>query len=167
MKRLSALLFLVLIFSLAINAAKGKGVFGMIEEGKKVKFDYNLTVNGEVVDSSEKNGPIEYIQGKGTIIKGLEKRMEGLKVGDKQTIIVPAEEAYGKVNPNAFQEVPKSDIPKEIDLQAGQMMEVQDNNGRRFPVVISEIKEQTIVINFNHPLAGQELKFDVTIVDIQ
>ena len=139
----------------------------MIENGKKVKFDYKLTVNGEMIESSEQKGPVEYIQGKGTIIKGLEKRMEGLKIGDKQTFFIPAEEAYGKINPNAFQEVPKSDLPKDLNVQEGQMLEVQDNTGRRFPVVISEIKEQTIVINFNHPLAGQELKFDVTIVDVQ
>jgi FKBP-type peptidyl-prolyl cis-trans isomerase 2 len=152
---------------LAINIAEGKGRSEMIEKGKKVKFDYQLTVNGKIIDSSEKRGPLEYIQGEGAIIKGLEKRMEGLKVGDKQTFIIPAEEAYGKVNPSAFQEVPKSNFPKDLDIQAGQMVEVQDNAGNRFPVVISEIKEQTIILNFNHPLAGQELTFDVTIVDIQ
>jgi len=139
----------------------------MIEKGKKVKFDYKLTVNGQIIDSSEKRGPIEYVHGQGTIIKGLEKRMEGLKVGDKQKIVVPAEEAYGKVNPEAFKEVPKSDLPKDINVQKGQMLEVKDNTGRMFPVMVSEVKEQTIVINFNHPLAGQELNFDVSIVDVQ
>lgn len=139
----------------------------MIEKGKIVKFDYILTVNGKIVDSSKKSGPFKYTHGKGNIIKGLERQLERLKVGDKRTIVVSAKEAYGPVDPNAFDEVSKSNLPEGIDLKVGLRLEGRDKNGRRFPVTVSEIRKDTIVVNRNHSLAGKELQFEVTILDVQ
>ncbi len=167
MKRLCLVLFLGLIMNMAFNAAGEEGESKMIEKGRKVKFDYTLTVDGKTIDSSQRSGPLEDTQGEGNNIIGLERRMDGLKVGDKRMFTIPAEEAYGQVNPNAFQDIPKSSLPKDIAPQEGQVLEVQDSSGRRFPALIWEVREKTILLNLNHPLAGKELQFDITILEIQ
>ena len=139
----------------------------MIESGKKVIFDYVLTVDGEIVDSSLRRGPLEYIHGEGRIIKGLERQLEGLQVGDKRNIIVSPEEGFGTIDPKAFKEVPKTMLSEEITPQVGQRLVLQNQSGNSFPVVIATVLDDTIVLNLNHPFAGQELYFEVTIVDIQ
>lgn len=139
----------------------------MIEKGKKVKFDYILTISEKGMESSEKRGALEYTHGQDTLIKGLERQLKGLKVGDKRTIVVSAKEAYGPVDPDAFEKVPKSALPKNINPQVGQTLESRDKSGRRFPATISEVRDETIIVNRNHPLAGKELQFEVTILDIQ
>jgi len=139
----------------------------MIESGKKVIFDYVLTVDGEIVDSSLRRGPLEYIHGEGRIIKGLERQLEGLQVGDKRNIIVSPEEGFGTIDPKAFKEVPKTMLSEEITPQVGQRLVLQNQSGNSFPVVIAKVLDDTIVLNLNHPFAGQKLYFEVTIVDIQ
>lgn len=139
----------------------------MIEAGKKVKIDYTVMVGDDKVDSSEGKEPLEYVHGEKTIIPGLEKNLEGLKVGDSKDILVSAEEGYGAINSEAFKEFPKSELPPEITPQAGQMLSMQAENGETFPVRVSEVKEETLVLDFNHPLAGKELHFSVTVKEIQ
>ena len=139
----------------------------MIENGKKVTFDYVLKVNGETVDSSSQRGPIEYMHGEEKIIKGLEKQMTGLQIGEKRSITVSPEEGYGPVDSEAFKEVPRSMLGKDITPEVGQQLALQHPNGQNFPVVISDVRDETIVLNLNHPLAGQELHFDVTVVNVQ
>ncbi|MFH2138490.1 MAG: peptidylprolyl isomerase [Candidatus Omnitrophota bacterium] len=138
----------------------------MIAAGKTVKFDYVLTVDGQKVDSSQNTGPLEYVQGEGKIIKGLEKQMEGLKVGDHKSVVVAAAEAYGEVKPDAFKEVPKAEFPENIPLKEGQMISVGTPEGGSYPAVIDKVSEGSVVLNFNHPLAGKELHFEVTVVEI-
>ncbi|MBN2121376.1 MAG: peptidylprolyl isomerase [Candidatus Omnitrophica bacterium] len=138
-----------------------------IQGGSKVSFDYTLTVDGEVVDSSEGRGPMEYVHGQGQIIPGLAKQLEGLKVGDEKKVVVSAEEAYGPVNPNAFQEIDKSALPQDQEPKVGMVLQAQTPEGQVFPVRISEVKDNTVMVDFNHPLAGKTLNFDVKIVSIQ
>ena len=138
-----------------------------IQAGEKVTFSYVLTIDGQTIESSENSGPYEYTHGEGGILKGLEKRLEGLKVGDEKTIIIPAQEAYGLVRPDALREFPKSAFPENFVPQVGAILRLQNESGRRFPVTIADIREDTIVLNLNHPFAGKDLQFDVTIVDIQ
>ena len=138
----------------------------MIEAGKKVKFDYVLTVDGNKVDSSEKSGPLEYVHGENKIIPGLEKQMKGLKVGDKRNFTINPQEGYGQVDPSAFREFPKSNLPPGIEAKVGQVLGIKDKNGNTFPAVISEIKNDSIVLDLNHPLAGKTLNFEITIVEI-
>jgi FKBP-type peptidyl-prolyl cis-trans isomerase 2 len=157
----------MVIFSALVNNTYVKGANTMIEAGKKVKLDYTLTVDGNVIDSSEKNGPLAYEHGTGTIVKGLERQLEGLAVGDKKEIVVSAEEGYGEVNPNMFRKVQRSTLPQDFTPQVGQVLRVKDDSGKTFPVTVSEVHDEHIVLNVNHPLAGKELTFDVTIVDIQ
>ncbi|MDP8266250.1 MAG: peptidylprolyl isomerase [Candidatus Aceula meridiana] len=164
MKRIT-LGILVAFLLAATTIAKGADV--MIEDGKKVKMEYTLKVNGEIVDSSEGREPLEYTQGQGAIIPGLEKQLVGLKVGDKKTVTVSPEEAYGAVNPDAFAEVPKANMPQEQEPQKGMMLQMQTPDGKTLNGTITEVKDETVVLDFNHPLAGKELLFDIEIVGIE
>jgi FKBP-type peptidyl-prolyl cis-trans isomerase 2 len=139
----------------------------VIEQGRKVKIDYNLLINSQPVESTAGKEPLEFLVGGGNIIPGLEKQLLGLKVGDEKKIIVDAQDAYGQVDPAAFKEVPKSSMPPGTELKPGLVVEVEDPKGGTFPGVVWEVKDQSVILNFNHPLAGQTLEFDVKVVDIQ
>jgi FKBP-type peptidyl-prolyl cis-trans isomerase 2 len=110
--------------------------------------------------------PLVYEQGASMIIAGLELRLEGLKVGDTKRVKIPPEEAYGVVDPEAFEEVPKDKVPSEA-LKAGTMLQTRTQDGRVVPLKVHEVKEDTVVLDYNHPLAGEKLTFDVKILDIQ
>jgi len=138
----------------------------MIESGKKVVINYTMKVDGQIVEQSDKGGSLEYVHGKGNIIKGLERQLEGLKVGDERIITIKPEEGYGDIKPNAERLVQKSDLPQDIKLQIGQVLKVRDEDGTTFPVTVAEVREDAIMLNLNHPLAGKELEFDVKVVEI-
>lgn len=163
--------YLTILVSLSImlmaHSTTVEGRVKMIEEGKTVKFDYTLTVEGETVDTSEGKEPLQYVQGQGNIIPGLESQMIGLKEGDQKKVNVSAKDAYGEMNPELLQEVPKTILPPDVELKPGMMIPLQTKEGKPIPAVVSEIKEETIIFNFNHPLAGKDLVFDIKVVDIQ
>ena len=137
-----------------------------IKEGKKIAFEYTLTVDGEVVDTSKGKEPLEYTHGDASLIPGLTSRMEGMKEGEEKKIPVPAAEGYGLVNPEAFQKVPKAQMPADMNPEAGMMLQAQRPDGSVLPVKISEVNDDSVVIDFNHPLAGKDLTFDVKVVSI-
>ena len=137
----------------------------MIEDGKKVKIRYTLMVDGEVVDETGDREPFVYTQGKHQIVPGLENQMLGLKVGDEREIIVGPDDAYGVEDPNAYIEVPKAQMP-EGDIQPGMLLHATGPDGVQMLVRVSEIREQTILLNFNHPLAGKELHFFVEVLEV-
>jgi FKBP-type peptidyl-prolyl cis-trans isomerase 2 len=139
----------------------------MIEKGKKVSFDYTLTVDEQVVDSSKERGPLSYIYGQEKIIPGLASKMEGMKTGEQKTITVEPKGAYGEHRPEAFKEIPKTSLPKNLDPKVGMMLQMQGPQGQPVPVRVSEIKDNSIIIDLNHPLAGKTLTFDVKIVSVE
>ena len=157
--------FVFLANAVAVSVVLAEGV--VVSDGKTVTFDYTLSVDGAVVESSEGKKPLEYVHGQGKIIPGLEKALAGLKVGEEKKIVVPAEQAYGQIDLKAVQEVEKSQIPADIKLTVGAMLEMSDASGHAFPAKVKEIKDKTVVMDFNHPLAGKELTFQVKIVDIK
>ncbi len=139
----------------------------VIAEGSTVSIEYTLTLkDGTVADSNVGKDPLVYEQGTKNIIPGLQSRLEGLKAGDTKTVEVPPEESYGPVDPNAFQEVEKANIPAEA-LKVGTVLQARGEDGRLAAVRVHEVKEDTVVLNLNHPLAGQKLTFDVRILDVQ
>jgi peptidylprolyl isomerase len=156
-----------LIGSYTAGSAKAEGGPVVIENGKKVTFNYTLTVDNEVVDDSEKRGPLTYVHGEGKIIPGLAKRMTGMQIGEERNIEVPPEEAYGVTNPEAVREIPKTSLPDTIELQAGVMLQMQTPEGQPVPVTISEVKEDTVVLDLNHPLAGKILVFHIAVISIE
>lgn len=137
----------------------------MIEQGDKVRIQYVLIVDGETVDSTEDREPFEYQQGKQQIIPGLERQLEGLSVGDEREIVVGPDDAYGVEDPNAYIEVSKDKLPQE-DLTIGMLVHATTPDGKQMVVRVAEIRETTILLNFNHPLAGKELHFTIKILEI-
>ena len=137
-----------------------------IENNQVVGIEYELKEKGgnEVIDSNKGQAPLEFIVGKGQIIPGLEKELIGMNVGDKKQITVPASEAYGEVNPDAVDELPKEQFAG-IDLQPGLPLYGQGENGETIQVVVKEVKDDSVVIDYNHPLAGKDLVFDVNVVN--
>ncbi|MEE9542693.1 MAG: FKBP-type peptidyl-prolyl cis-trans isomerase, partial [Thermodesulfobacteriota bacterium] len=104
--------------------------------------------------------------GSGQVISGLEKALEGMKIGEIKQVTVSPDEGYGPVNPEALQEVKKEDVPPEA-LKAGAGLQAKDNDGQVFDITVVEVKDETVVLDFNHPLAGKTLCFDVKILDIK
>jgi FKBP-type peptidyl-prolyl cis-trans isomerase 2 len=138
-----------------------------IEKGKRVTFHYTLSVDDKVVQTSEGQEPLSYTHGSGQIIPGLAAEMEGMNEGEEKSVLVAAEDAYGKVDPNAFKELPKSSLPEGLDPKEEMVLQVKTAEGQTIPVRISEIKEESIVIDMNHPLAGKDLKFDVKVISVE
>ncbi len=132
-----------------------------------ISMDYELSVEGEVVDYSEADDPIEFIQGYENIIPGLEKAIEGLSLGDSKEVLVKAAEAYGEYDPEGFVEVPKSEFPEDIPLEVGLEISVTNDDGEEMAAFIEEVSLETITLNFNHPLAGKDLNFKIKIVGIR
>ena len=157
----------LLAIGLLIGGAEGKALDVAIHNGSKVEFDYALTVDGKVTETSEKKGPLKYTQGDGKLIPGLTRQMEGMRVGDEKTIEVKPEEAYGNPNPIALKEVPLSSLPAGVKLEAGMPLRGKDKNGRAFLARIVEVKKDSVMMDLNHPLAGKTLVFKVKIVSIK
>jgi FKBP-type peptidyl-prolyl cis-trans isomerase 2 len=159
------ILFLaILIPSGLVHAEEAKKV---ITEGSKVSLEYTLNVEGgEVVDSNSSDDPLVYTQGKEEIIPALEDELSGLAAGDEKEVTLQPDEAYGPVDPNAFQEVPLDQIPEDARKE-GQLLIMQDQQGHRQQIRVSEIRDDTAVLDLNHPLAGKTLHFDVKILDVQ
>ena len=137
----------------------------MIQNGKKVKFHYQLMVSGETIDSSEASGPLEYEHGKGQIIPGLERALENHDVGDQCNVHIGPEDAYGIVNPSAVVDIPKDQIKGE-DLEEGHIVAAQNEDGKTVRGVVKALHEDSVTVDFNHPLAGKELYFEIKIVEI-
>ena len=139
----------------------------MVQEGSLVSIEYTLTDDsGTVLDTNVGKEPLAYIQGAGQIVKGLERELDGLKVGDQKKVLVKPEDGYGLLNEKAFQEIPREKIPAEAQ-KAGAMLMSKGPDGRSVTIRVHEVKDKTVVVDFNHPLAGKTLNFDVKIKDIK
>lgn len=137
-----------------------------VGKNKVVQIEYILRLpDGEVLDKSE-GQPLVYIQGVGQLIPGLEKGIEGMAVGEAKDIIIEPEEAYGEYMKDALQEVPRSAF-QNTDVKVGMSFDVRTNDGRTIPVTIKEVKEESVVVDFNHPLAGKTLHFWVKVVGLR
>lgn len=131
----------------------------------KVHYTGKLT-DGQVFDSSLEREPLEFTLGKGMLIPGFENGIMDMAVNEKKTLEIPAEEAYGEVRPELVQEVLKSELPAEIEPKVGMGLVSKAPDGREIPLVVSEIKENSIMVDANHPLAGKDLIFEVEVIEI-
>jgi FKBP-type peptidyl-prolyl cis-trans isomerase SlyD len=132
-----------------------------------VSLDYVLTVDGQVVDSTQDAGPIQFLQGHHNIIAGLESRLTGMTVGETRSRVIPAAEAYGEYSSEALADVPRSQFPPDFDLQIGGRLRVRDENGRVLNAVIAMIGADSVRLDLNHPLAGKDLAFEATVVALR
>jgi peptidylprolyl isomerase len=138
-----------------------------VKNGDVVKVHYTgRLVTGEQFDSSEGREPLEFMVGAGHMIKGFDKAIPGMKVGDKKTINITPEDAYGEKDMQAIIEFPKENIPKDMQLQVGMKLELRSQDGQPIPVIVEDIKDDLIILDANHSLAGKELVFDIELVEI-
>jgi FKBP-type peptidyl-prolyl cis-trans isomerase SlyD len=141
----------------------------VVADDMVVRLDYTLTLaDGEVFDSSEDAGPLEYLQGHGQIIPGLEAALAGMKVGDSRQVVVTPEYGYGEYDADSMQELPRDLFPAEMELEEGMMVDLYDEEAdEEIEAVVAEVNDDVIVVDFNHPLAGETLTFDVKILGIR
>jgi len=162
-----AALFGAFIFASIAMAQAPVKADRVVQPGSVVSFDYTLKdETGKVLDSSEGRAPMRYTHGKGQIIPGLESELAGMKVGDEKHVTVKPENAYGPVDPRAFQEIEKERLPPEA-LKVGAVLTARGPDGESMPVRVYEIKEKTVIMDFNHPLAGKTLTFDIKVTDVK
>ncbi len=139
----------------------------MVKANDKVRVHYTGTLkNGEVFDSSEGKEPLEFTIGAGQIIPGFENGIMGMKVDESKTIDISAGDAYGERREELVQEVAKTQLPPEITPEVGMQLMSQGPDGQQIPLVVSEVKDTSITVDANHPLAGKDLVFEVSIVSI-
>jgi FKBP-type peptidyl-prolyl cis-trans isomerase SlyD len=139
----------------------------VVGDDSVVKVHYTLTVEGNVVDSSKQGEPFQFQMGGDQVIPGFEKGVMGMKTGEKKSFDVTPEDGYGQEDQRGFQEVPRSQLPKEIVPEAGMTLYGSGPDGKPVPVRISEVKEDVVVINLNHPLAGKTLNFEIEVLDVE
>lgn len=139
-----------------------------VKQNDTVKVHYTgKLADGQVFDSSREREPIEFTLGQGQLIPGFEKGVIDMKVNEKKTVTIPCAEAYGEVNNELFQEVKKEQLPPEIKPEVGMGLVSKNPDGTERQLRVAEVKEDAIVVDANHPLAGKELVFDLEMVEIK
>jgi FKBP-type peptidyl-prolyl cis-trans isomerase 2 len=137
------------------------------KSGDTVRIHYTGTLSdGSVFDSSEGRDPLEFTLGSGQVIPGFDTGVTGMTVGEKKTIEIPSDEAYGPVHDEARQDVPRAQIPAEIPLEVGIQLQMQSPTGQVVPVTVVAITDEAVTLDANHPLAGKDLTFALELVSI-
>ena len=150
-----------------LKAAQSGKEDKVVKDGSVVSLQYTLTgEDGKPIESNKGKEPLKYMQGQHQIVPGLEREIAGMKVGGEKHVKVKPEDGYGPVNTGAFQEVPKERIPADA-LKVGTVLTARGPQGQSIPVRIHQIKDKTVVVDLNHPMAGKTLVFDVKVLDIQ
>ncbi len=138
-----------------------------VKSGDKIKVHYHgKLTNGETFDSSTGREPLEFEVGSGMVIPGFDEGVTGMTVGEKKTVSIPFAEAYGPKNPEMVIEMPKDRFPEDMPVEVGMPLMMSDQQGQQFQVTIVDIKEEAVMLDANHPLAGQDLIFDLELVEI-
>lgn len=138
-----------------------------VKTGDTVRIHYTGTLqDGSTFDSSQGRDPLQFEVGSGQIISGLDEAMPGMAVGEKKVVEVACADAYGPINPAMRQEVPREGIPADIPLEPGTQLQMQTPEGQVLPVTVVESTEASVTLDANHPLAGQDLTFDIELVSI-
>ncbi len=139
----------------------------MVQSGNTIKIHYHGRLSdGTVFDSSKGRSPLEFKVGSGSVIKGFDEGVKGMSVGEKKTIEIPFQEAYGAEDPSMVMEFPNDRLPEDLHPEIGMQLNVNNASGEQFPVVVTEINADFVVLNANHPLAGKDLIFDLELVEI-
>lgn len=135
--------------------------------GDTVRVHYTgKLVDGTVFDSSSNRDPLEFAIGSGGIIPGFEQAVIGMNPGDSKTTHIPADQAYGPHRQEMVLVVEREQIPPDIEIQVGQQLQLRQENGYALPVIVTEVEEAQVTLDANHPLAGEDLIFDIQLVEI-
>jgi FKBP-type peptidyl-prolyl cis-trans isomerase SlpA len=139
-----------------------------VKENNTVKVHYTGKLSdGQVFDSSEGKEPLEFTLGQGRLIPGFEKGLINMKLNEKKTITIASDEAYGAIREDLIQEVAKSELPQEITPEVGMGLVSKSPDGQEMNLLVAEVREESIVLDGNHPLAGKDLIFDLEVVEIK
>ena len=139
-----------------------------VKKGDTVKVHYHGTLSdGSIFDSSTGREPLEFEVGSGMVIAGFDEGVTGMAIGEKRTVNIIADEAYGPVQQDMIMEFPKTQFPPDMVPEIGLQLSMSNNEGQQFPVTIIDVKDEVVVLDANHPLAGKDLTFDLELVDFQ
>lgn len=139
-----------------------------IEKNDEVTLHYKGTLtNGEQFDSSEGRDPLSFVVGEGKVIPGFESAVVGMKKDETKTFTIPADQAYGQIREDLVHKVNRDQIPADLKPEPGQRLVSNLQDGRQIPVTVTEVTEETITLDANHPLAGKDLTFEINIVNVQ
>lgn len=139
-----------------------------VKDGDKVKVHYHGKLrSGETFDSSQGREPLEFTVGSGQVIKGFDQGVMGMQVGDKKTVEIGVGDAYGEKQEEMLIEFPKNQFPPDMNPEPGMQLMMNNGAGQSFPVTIAEVRPETVILDANHPLAGQDLIFDLELVSIE
>jgi len=140
----------------------------LVKNGRVISLNFVLkNEQGEVLDSSEKGHPLEYLHGYGDIIPGLEKALDGRKLGEKMTVVIPPAEAYGEYEVSLVDEVSRDQFPGVEEIEPGMQFQTHMDDGAPMVINVTAVDEDTVVVDANHPLAGVTLVFEVEISAIR
>lgn len=137
-----------------------------IEEGNVVKIHYEAKIGDRVIDTSREKKPLEFKVGEGDVIKGLDEAVVGLNTGEKKTVIVPPEKAYGKRREGLTHKMPRNRF-RATGIEKGNIVRYKTDKGIVRFATIAEIRDDEIIFDLNHPLAGQKITFDLEILEVQ
>lgn len=138
-----------------------------VQKDTVVSMEYTLHVENEEIDSSKGQDPLQFLVGHGNIISGLEREMMGMKVGESKDVVIQPADAYGEFDEEAYMDVPRTEFPSDMQIEEGSELTVRDDSGQSRYARIDTIDGDTVRLNFNHPLAGDELHFNVKVVDLR
>ena len=134
-----------------------------IQDNMVVILDYTLLADEEILESTDDGEPIEFIQGIGQVIPGLESALYGMKAGEKKTVVIEPDDAYGDFDPESLEIAKKEEFSEEIPLDVGTFLDLRDDEDDVLSAQIIEEDEDTVTLDFNHPLAGKTLTFEITV----
>ena len=138
-----------------------------VQNNVVVSMEYTLHVDNEEIDSSKGQDPLQFLVGHGNIISGLEREMIGMKVGESKDVVILPADGYGEFDEEAFMSVPRSAFPTDMAIEEGAELTVRDDSGQSRYARVDTIDGDSVTLNFNHPLAGDELHFNVKIVALR
>lgn len=138
-----------------------------VQDDQVVSLDYTLYVEDVLLETTRGNKPINFIQGTGQIISGLEDALYGMEVGESRTVELTPDQAYGESDPDAVQKVKQEEFSEEIPLEVGNFLDLRDSEDNVLSAQITAKDEDTVTLDFNHPLAGKDLKFEITVVNLR
>ncbi|RYY86473.1 MAG: peptidylprolyl isomerase [Chitinophagaceae bacterium] len=138
-----------------------------VQNGDKVRVHYHGKLrSGETFDSSEGREPLEFTVGSGQVIRGFDEGVKGMQAGEKRTVEIPVQDAYGEKSQEMLIEFPTNQFPPDMKPEVGMQLMMNNGQGQQFPVTIAEVREDSVLLDANHPLAGQDLIFDLELVEI-
>jgi peptidylprolyl isomerase len=159
---------IVFIFYSPFPGGKRKeNIMAKVKKGDSVKVHYTGKLeDGTVFDTSDNKDPLEFKVGEGKIIKGFEAAVIGMEPGESKTVQIPADKAYGPHHPEMVMVIDRKEVPPTITPKVDQMLQVRQKDGTSFAVKVTDVSEETLTLDANHPLAGKDLTFDIRIAEI-